>query len=405
MKLFGYSIKKEKEKRAALPYTVNTLGELSISDVSDIYTDSKALKLSAVYRAVNVISDAVASMPIDVYYYEGDWKKKEYSNLYKLLNISPNKSQNAFNFKKQLIVYLKLKGNAYIWIDRNIKNEIKNLYLIEPSRVTISVGDDGTLNYAIDGEIVNSDNIIHIKNVSIDGIRGLSTLEYARNVLATDYYSDEYNKNFFEGGANLRGILTPKDGVYLDETQATEAKNSFVSQINPISGGKSGSVVVLSHNLDYKPITLSPKDAMLLESKEFNLLSIAQFFGVPLSKLLYTKTNKYNTIEAEQLDFLNSTILPLIEQIEVELFRKLFLPSEYDSRELKFDVSNLLRLDANTQADIYVKYINTGVMSINEVRDKLDMAYPVPNGNRHYIQQNLQPLDNLTNDIKNSKND
>jgi len=399
----GLFTRKKEKRNINTTYTVTELGELLLNNSPEIYTDSKAMKLSAVYRAVNVISDAIASMPINVFLYEGNWKKKQYNNLYYLLNVQPNRFTNAFTFKKLLITHLKLRGNAYIYIDRNIKNEIKNLYIINPDRVNIEISKEGEISYIIDNEITNKDNIIHIKNISIDGIKGLSTLEYARNVLSADYYADQNNKNFYEGGGALTGILTPKNGVYLTEDQSKDAKKSFIDQTNPINGGKLNSVVVLSAELDYKPISLSPKDAQLLETKEFNLLSIAQFFGVPLSKLFYTKTNKYNTVEAEQLDFLNSTILPLIEQIEVELFRKIILPSDWDKYEIKFDVTNLLRLDANTQADVYTKYINIGAMTPNEVREKLDADYPVSGGNRAFVQQNLQPLDNILNDIKNKE--
>lgn len=402
MKVLGYEVRKAKEKRY-YPITVNptTVGYIDFSDIVETYTDSKALKISAVYRAVNVISDSIASLPIDVYKYEGNWKYKQYGKLYNILNIKPNGFANAFVFKKQLITNLKLNGNAYIYINgRSKNNEIKSLDLIHPSRVTIKI-DNNKLIYLIDGMIIDTNDIVHIKNISLDGIIGISTLEYARTVLSGDFYADQHNKNFFEGGANLAGLLTPKEGVFLDEKQAADAKAKFINQTNPILGGKTGSVVVLSHNLDYKPISLAPKDAQLLETKEFNLLSIAQFFGVPLSKLFYTKTNKYNTVEAEQLDFLNTTILPLIEQIEIELFSKIFLPSDYENYELKFDVNNLLRLDPSTQSEIYVKYINNGVLSVNEVRENLNLNSPVTGGNRHFVQQNLQPLDNITNDIKN----
>ncbi len=399
MKLFG----RKKEKRSGYPYTISSVGEIILNEDAELYTDSKALRLSAVYRAVNVISDAIASMPINVYKYEGNWKKKQYDNLYYLLNVQPNKTLNAFTFKKLLITHLKLSGNAYIYIERTIKNEIKSLNIINPTRVKVTVDANGNKVYLVDNEIVNSDNIIHLINISLDGIIGKSTLEYARTILSGDFYVDQHNKSFFAGGGALNGILTPKDGVFLSEEQAKDAKNAFINQTNPINGGKLNSVVVLSAELDYKPISLSPKDAQLLETKEFNLLSIAQFFGVPLSKLFYTKSNKYNTVEAEQLDFLNSTILPLIEQIEVELYRKIILPSDWDKYEIKFDVANLLRLDANSQAEVYTKYINIGALTPNEVREKLDADYPVTGGNRAFVQQNLQPLDNILNDIKNKE--
>lgn len=403
MKLFGWNITKRSEPTT--PY-IGALGSLDFSPYSDTYTESKATKIAAVYRAVNVIADSVAVMPINIYRYEGNWKKKVYNNLYYLLNVQPNRLMSAYQFKKVLITHLKLRGNAYIWVDRNIKNEIKTLYVIHPDRVSIQINKE-TLNveYYVDNEKVVGDNIIHLLNYSEDGIVGKSTLEYARTILQTAHYTNQHQLNFFENGANVNGILKPKDGVFLNKTQAQEAKQAFLEQTQPSVGAKTGGIVVLGSDLDFQQISISPRDAQLIETKEFTLLDIAQFFGVPLSKLFFTKNNKYNTVEAEQLDFLTSTIQPLVEMIEVELFRKLILPSDWENYEIKFDTANLLRLDAQTQADVYVKLLNIGAITPNEVRERLDADYPVTGGNRAFVQQNLQPLDNLTNDNKNNKNE
>lgn len=405
---FNFNIFSKKEKNAEkreLPY-LGSLGEIDFGSITDIYTDNKATKIAAVYRAINVIGDSVAIMPINIYKYDGNWKKKQYDNLYYLLNVQPNRFINAFNFKKLIINHLKLKGNAYIYIDRNLKNEIKNLYIIHPDRVTIKINKTNlTPVYFIDNQEVNYDNLIHLINYTTDGIIGISTLEFARKSLETAHYTNEHQRQFFENGANLNGILKPKNGVWLDENQAIDAKNSFINQISPSVGGKSGGIVVLGSDLDFQAISISPRDAQLLESKEFSLFDIAQYFGVPLSKLFYNKFNKYNTVEAEQLDFLTSTIQPLIEQIENELFRKLIIPSDWNNFEIKFDVNNLLRLDAATAADVYTKLLNAGALTPNEIRENLDADYPVTGGNRAFVQQNLQPLDNLTNDSKNNLNE
>jgi len=401
MKIFGFNITKREAPSA--PYLA-TVGSLDFGQYTDTYTESKATKIAAVYRAINVIADSVAVMPINIYKYDGNWKKKQYDNLYYLLNVQPNKLMNAYQLKRLIITHLKLKGNAYIWIDRNIKNEIKNLYVIHPDRVKISVNKDNlTVEYYIDNQKVSNDNLIHLINYSEDGIIGKSTLDYARSILQTAHYTNQHQLNFFENGANVNGILKPKDGVFLNKTQAQEAKQAFLEQTQPSVGAKTGGIVVLGSDLDFQQISISPRDAQLIETKEFTLLDIAQFFGVPLSKLFFTKNNKYNTVEAEQLDFLTSTIQPLVEMIEIELFRKLILPSEWGNYEIKFDTTNLLRLDAQTQADVYVKLLNIGALTPNEIREKLDADYPVTGGNRAFVQQNLQPLDNLMNDIKNTK--
>jgi len=110
---------------------------------------------------------------------------------------------------------------------------------------------------------------------------------------------------------------------------------------------------------------------------------------------LFDELGKYSTAEQSQLDYLNNTLTPLIEKIESEFFRKIYLKSDWNTKELKFDTTNLMRLDAVAQADVFTKYFGMGALTVNEVRSKINADYPAANGNKHFISTNLQELDNL----------
>jgi len=84
-----------------------------------------------------------------------------------------------------------------------------------------------------------------------------------------------------------------------------------------------------------------------------------------------------------------------MEKIESEMFRKIFLPSEWNTTELKFDADGLMRLDATSRADYYSKMFQVGGITSNEIREKTNAGYPVKGGNRAFIQVNLQPTDKL----------
>jgi hypothetical protein len=64
-----------------------------------------------------------------------------------------------------------------------------------------------------------------------------------------------------------------------------------------------------------------------------------------------------------------------------------------------------MRLDATTQAAYYNTLFNMGALTVNEVREKINAAYPATGGNKHFISTNLQQMDNLivnqTNSIDN----
>ena len=127
--------------------------------------------------------------------------------------------------------------------------------------------------------------------------------------------------------------------------------------------------------MDYEPITVSPADSQLLETREFNVVDICRFFGVSPVKAFDLSKSSYSTIEASELAFLTDTLSPLLEKIEEEFERKLYKPSEKDSITVRFDTSVLLRADKQSLANYYSTLFNIGAITINEIRSQLDLPY------------------------------
>jgi len=305
---------------------------------------------------------------------------------------------SAFIFKKLIVVNILLKGRAIILITRTNNGKITQLTHLDPDYITVETqGANIYYIYTLMPEGKNrfdSSQIIDVINHTTDGVEAKSTLHYAADSLGIAYNSEQHASNFWASGGALAGILRPKDGASMNSKQATAAKSSFISQINSDLGGSANSVVVLGDGLEYQPISVNPKDSQLLESRQFNVIEICRFFNVPPA-MAYSETGKFGTAEQQSLDFLNSSLMPLIEKIENEMFRKLFLPSEWNTSELKFDTENYLRLDATTRAAYYLSMFQVGGYTTNEIRDRINAPFPVKGGNRAFIQVNLQPTDAL----------
>jgi HK97 family phage portal protein len=75
-------------------------------------------------------------------------------------------------------------------------------------------------------------------------------------------------------------------------------------------------VAVLEGNMDFEPVTISPSDSQLLETRQFNVVDICRFFGVSPVKAFDLSNSSYSTIEATELAFLTDTLSPLLEKIE-----------------------------------------------------------------------------------------
>lgn len=408
MKILGFEFRKiEKvvpELRSAFQTYDPLYGGLSYSSYSS-YAASKALTLSACYRAVNLISDAISSLQMKVYQIDTEGYKTEYLShpLYNILGIEPNSSMSRFTFFKLIISSILLRGNAYIKIYRDSRFNVTSLEFLNPDTITMIYvkGEEKYIQSGAKGYI-NSSDMIHILNFpQLNNSLGLSTIAYVANSLEISYNSDTHAGNYFQGGANMNTLLSFENT--LSPKQQKDIIDSIKNQTNATNGTSNG-ISTISGVLNAKvlPLSISPKDSQLLETRAFNVLDIARFFSVNPILLFDNSKATFSNVENAQLDFLNTTLLPIIEKIENEFLRKLIRPSQRSTIELRFDLSNILRADMNSKADYYTKLFNLGVLSSNQVAKELNLPKIDSDGaNKHFISTNLQDSDNL---IVNSSN-
>lgn len=385
-------------------------GTLGISNFNS-YSSSKALNVSAYYRGVEIISNSIAVLPLQTYEIKAapdnkeNWKYKTFNDLYYLLNVQPNNNIGSYTFKKTIVQQVINQGNSYIRIRRNTDFTVNSFEFLNPEYINVLIDgvvqnnnspiNNGKKEY-VDirtGLPIDEADIIHIMNYSTNGIIGMSTIQSGALALGIAYNSEQHASNFFESGGNMSMIMKPVAGQSMTKEQADAAKVAM-KKATSAADGKTGDIIVLQNGLDVVPNGISPKDQQLLESRAFNIISIAQILGVPPSKLFHTASS-YASAEASQIDFLNSTILSWCEKIENEFYRKIYSKIEYPYTELEFDTKKLLRLDAAAQATHFSQLYQMGAICTNEIRQELNMATPVTGGNKHFIQVNLQPIDDL----------
>lgn len=405
MKIFGYEIRKTNPKVEERNSYETYYGNLTYGSYSN-FQSSKALTLSACYRAVNLISDAISSLQMKIYSIDKDGFKQELRDhpLYNLLGVEPNSYTSRFNFFKLIVTSLLLRGNAYIKINRDARFQVTSLEIINPDSVTIStIGDE--IKYKINGVsgMVNSADVIHILNApQIGSLYGASTISYAVNTLGMSYNSEAHAANWFKGGANASGFISTT--VPLTPKQEQDLINKFKNASNAETGNPNGLVFMGgAGQISLQTLGVSPRDSQLLETRAFNVVEIARFFNVNPILLFDSTKGTYANVENAQLDFLNTTLLPVIEKLENEFTRKLILPSQRNQLELRFDVANILRADKLSQADYYTKLFSLGVVNANYIAKELNMPkVEGDGGDKYFISTNLQDSSNLIVNANNS---
>ena len=368
--------KKEVEKREAQPVQYVTYGDaLTFGQIFNNYT---ALNCSAFFAATSLISNTIAMLPIKVLVSGVDGKNNyEEHPILTALDNMPNISK--FSLLKLIVQSVILRGNAFVYVERK-GNKVTGLRYLESGDVTINYDKiKNTLWYQctnVSNKYIMPKDMLHFTLNSYDGINGVSLLSYAKRTLAITNASENSAKNFFDNGMNVNGIL--KVLTPISQKQKEEIRQSW----NQAYSGQGG-LAVINGNMEYQQLTLSPEDAQLLSSRQFNVADIARFFNLNPLLLGGESGATYSSLEMLQNAFLIHTLQPYISMIECEMNRKL-LGQDEQNLEVILETNDLLRIDKQAQANYYAAMLSNGILSINEIRKEIGYG-EVENGDKHII--------------------
>lgn len=369
MKFFGNGLGftgSQKEEKRELSYIgCNATGALPFFANNNQYS---AMNLSAVYRATELISNSIATLPIKILISDESGKNEadKHPLNYVFSDRNTDNLISKFTLFKLLVQSVLLRGNGFALIERN-GDRVKTLRYLEPNDVIINYDKvRNTLYYDVPliKKKVEPKDMLHFVMFSYDGVKGLSVLQNAARSLSIAHSSENAAKGFFDNGMMINGILKVQGPV--NQKQREEIRSAW----NETYTANGSGIAILQGNMDYQTIQLSAKESQMLESRQFSVTDIARFFGIsPVLLGDLTKTS-YSTLEAVQNDFLVHTLQPYITMIENELNRKLLKPSE-SNLYITLETNEILRTDKAAQASYYSTLISTGVMTINEVRKEL----------------------------------
>ena len=203
-----------------------------------------ALRLSAVYACVRILSETMASLPIVLYRKREDGGKDRVTDhwLYRLLCRRPNRYQNPFEWREMLQGHLALRGNAYCQIITNPSGEITELLPIHPDRVRVEVMRSGEFRYRItdrfgDETVLARSAVWHLRGLSSDGVMGMNPIELARESLGIALAAQDYGSRFFANDAKPSGGWIEFPGSFKDP----EAKKVFRESYQAAQDGPAGS--------------------------------------------------------------------------------------------------------------------------------------------------------------------
>ena len=370
--------------------------------------EGAADKLAVVDRCIGVLSDSMSKMPS--YVLETTSRQRPKLPVLDLLNLRPNEAMTASVLWKVVeTCRLTQNGGAFVWILRDpISAEVREL-IHRPSQLVYPWRDpagkvwyDVTHPYNGSRMRLPSEDVLHYKNYSTDGLKSIPVLKRAAQVIQAGLAAQTYHQTYYESGGQPAGVLsTDTDlGGYVkdknDKPTDVTKKDALRKEWERIHRGPSNAhrIAILDHGLKYSPITTTMADAQFVETHDVTVIDICNFFGVPAYKVNAGKQS-YRSNEQNAIEYVTGTLHPVVLQYEQEDTWKLLLPSRRMSGlALRRNMLAELRGDYDSRGKWYQTMHGLGAYSPNDIRLHEELP-DVPGGDVRMASLNFVPLEDF----------
>lgn len=338
-------------------------------DAGVVVNGDTALRYTAVFAAIKLLADNIASLPKHVIMHseDGGYKTVTDHAACMLLSVQPNPYTDIFTFWFTIIGWLEGKGNAFAIIEYD-KGVPKAWHQVNPDWVTV-VLSKGEKVYVVkstnpdfaflDGTYLDFE-MMHFMLFTMDGIIGVDPITYNAAAIGVGIAAQKFSADYFRTGGAIKGVLET------DLDLGDEEFTKFQAHWRQSAGN--GETPLLEYGFKYKPITLSAEASQLIQSKVFTINDIARIFTIPPHMLAELSHATFSNIEQQNIFFGEYSLRPICKRIEQQIELKMFYGKDRMKYNVKFDLNGLMRGDASTRAQFYEKGINAGWMTPNEAR-------------------------------------
>lgn len=357
------------------------------------------LKNPTMFACITLISSDISKLAWKMQKFNSETKTWEdyISPVFSKVLDRPNRYQNHIQFTEQYLISKLSHGNTYVLKERDARNVVVALYILNPMLVTPLVDEDGNVYYQLaadnlsgiskDGLVVPASEIIHDRfNCLFHPLVGLSPIFACGLPAMLGMHMMENYTKFFRNGSMPSGILTAP-GQISNET-AARLKADWEANY---TGQNSGRVAVLGDNLKFEKMAMTAVDSQLIDQLRFSDEKICSVYHVPQYKVGVGAQPTYNNIEALQQDYYSTCLQSLIESFELCMDQGLSLP---DNISICLDLDGLLRMDSATRMTTVANGIKGSVLTPNEGRLQFGLP-PVAGGDSVLSQQQNYSLEAL----------
>jgi len=316
------------------------------------------------HRAIGMVAMSAASVGVRLFVSGARRARRELAGhpVLRLLK-QPNPTQARTAFLQALYQYMLISGNAFVLAVGPKEQTPDELYLLRPDRVAViagkggvpsgyrySVGNQAT-DYPVD-RINGRSRVLHLKMFHpLNDWYGLSPIEAAAYSIDQHNQSGAWNQALLQNGARPSGAIVVKTEAggrgTLSEDQYHRIRQQMDEQFS--GAANAGRPLLLEGGLDWREMSLSPKDMDFIEAKNSSARDIALAFGVPPQLLGIPGDNTYSNLQEARLALWEQTVLPLVGNV-ADALNQWLLPMFGDYLELAPDVDSVSALALRNQS-------------------------------------------------------
>ena len=418
------------------PITGATLdGTLTVESSAGIDIGyANIMTYSPIWGAVKVVSEDVSRIPWCVYQVDSDGNREMVSpshhpvaHLLECETSPPGTPDHMTvnQFIQRMIGHSMLHGSAYARIFKDERGRANKLEWLHSSRVQVH-RFNGVREFHViyngmhdapnpinragqtgQTEILFEDQVFVLDGLTLDEKWGLSIVQFARNSVGRAVAAEQYNDDFFRNHGIPSGFFEHPGEM------SDDAIRKFMRRMAAMHGrGNRHKFGLLEEGMGFKNTGTSPKDAMMIEALQWGVKDVARFTGVPLHKLADDARTGYNTTEAENQAFVDSTLGSWMTKLCKEANAKLFSRSgpnvtPDDNRQpmatrprepvptgrqvryiTEFDIDRYVRANTKDRFDGYSVAVQNGIMTPNEARQRENLN-PLPGGDELWRPLNM----------------
>lgn len=344
---------------------------------AEIYNDL------SVRSCVDTIARHVAKLkPVHIIQDENG-RNAQKSSINSLLANRPNIYMSTSDFLYKVASQLLYYGNAFVYIQKDNKQNINGFYPIDFTSCELKEYDNNLyLKFNFNNAkniVIPYTDIIHIRrNYSTHDLLGQDAYKPLLETLTNLSKSRQSISNKVENGGKISGILKLSGMVSQSEwkTKAELFADWFKS-----STSKSGGVATIDSTADFIPVSTKAESAEEAQLKYLQS-EVYSYFGINEAIV----NGSYN--ETEWQAFYESIIEGIKIQLSQEFTAKVFTEKEKEYGNIIDFNSNRLTYASTTNKVNMVKELGAlGLLTTNEARELFDLP-PVEDGDKRLVSLN-----------------